>query len=168
MSPLEEEKSWFQNAFDKEYDFIRNYLYYLSGDIDLAEDLSQDVFILLWQERQTIRRESQRQFLFTVARNLFLKHYRHKKVRFNFTNSLFSEHETETPEFKLELKEYDQQVQQILSGIPEKTRAIFLMSRIDLMSYNEIAANLNISNKAVEKHVSKALSILRTKIGRKL
>ncbi|MFV0379196.1 MAG: RNA polymerase sigma factor [Mangrovibacterium sp.] len=163
-----EEKNWFREVFDKEYNFIRNYLYYLSGDIDLSEDLSQDTFTQLWQNRQTVNRESQRQFLFTIARNLFLKHYRHQKIKFNFINSLFSENETETPEFKLELKEYNQQIQGVLSAMPEKTRAIFLMSRIDLMSYTEIAANLGISNKAVEKHVSKALSILRTKIGRKL
>lgn len=168
MSQQEEEKRWFQKVFDKQYDFIRNYLYYLSGDIELSEDLSQDTFILLWQERQSIKHESQRQFLFKVARNLFLKDYRHKKVRFNFIHTLTNDKDTETPEFNLELKEYNQQIQGILSALPEKTRVVFLMSRIDSMSYNEIAAALNISNKAVEKHVSKALSILRTKIGRKL
>lgn len=168
MHQLEEDKEWFKEFFDKQYEFIRNYLYYLSGDIDLAEDLTQDAFMQLWQERKHVKRETQKQYLFKVAHNFFLKNYRRKKVSINFVNSLLPENENESPDFVLELKECDQKIQQVLSELPEKTRAIFLMSRIDVMSYNEIALNLDVSVKAVEKHMTKALKILRTKVDRKL
>lgn len=48
----QEEKIWFQKVFDDHYDYIRNYLYYLSGDMDLSDDLVQDVFLKLWEERK--------------------------------------------------------------------------------------------------------------------
>lgn len=168
MHRLEEEKDWFEEIFDKNYEFIRNYLYYLSGDIELAEDLSQDTFLQLWQERKNIRHETLRQFLFKIARNLFLKHYRRKKISLNFVNSLPPGADTESPEFLMELKEYSVKIQQILSELPEKTRTIFLMSRIDSISYAEIALNLDISIKSVEKHMTKALKILKLKVDRKL
>ena len=108
-------------------------------------------------------------FIFTVAKNLYLKHYRKKKISFNFTNSLITTgYENESPEFILEMKEFDSKLQASIALVPVKTRAIFLMNRMDRMSYNEIAVSLKISTKAVEKHMSKALKILREKVDRKL
>jgi len=163
-----DEKEWFAIVFDKHYDYIRNYLYYLSGDIVLAEDLSQDVFLQIWEERAKINRDTVRSYLFTVAKNLYFKYYRRQNVKLNFVNSLAKEDNNESPEFILELKEFDKKLQLVLAEIPDKTRAIFLMSRIDSMSYKEIAVNLEISEKAVEKHMTKALRIVRTKMDRKL
>lgn len=163
-----DEKEWFALIFDEQYDYIRNYLYYLSGDIVLAEDLSQDVFLQVWEERLKVTRATIRSYLFTIARNSYFKYYRRKNVKLNFINSLLSENDNESPEFIMELKEFDRELQQTLSEIPDKTRAIFLMSRIDSMSYKEIAISLDLSEKAIEKHMTKALKILRTKVDHKL
>lgn len=43
MVNTSKEKDWFKAIFDEHYEFIRNYLYYLSGDMDIAEDIAQDV-----------------------------------------------------------------------------------------------------------------------------
>jgi RNA polymerase sigma-70 factor (ECF subfamily) len=48
--------------------------------------------------------------------------------------------------------------------MPEKCRTVFLMSRMDEMSNGEIASRLGVSVKAVEKHITKALRILRQKL----
>lgn len=163
-----DDKEWFASIFDEHYEYTRNYVYYLSGDITLAEDLSQDAFLQVWEERRTVNRKTLRSYLFTIVRNNYFKHYRKKNVRLNFINSLVEENEQESPDFVLELKEFDRLLQRVIADIPDKTRAIFLMSRIDSMSYTEIANNLDISNKAVEKHISKALKILKNKLDRKL
>ena len=162
------EKEWFQNVFDNNYEYIRNYLYYLSGDIKLSEDLVQDVFLQLWEKRQSIRKETVRSFLFTVAKNAFLKNIRTKKYDLKFKSGYFEKIENESPEFILELKEFDSTLQNTISELPEKCRIIYLMSRIDDMTYAEIAENLGVGVKAVEKQMSKALAILREKLGLKL
>lgn len=168
MRQEETDVGWFKDVFDEHYGYIRNYLYYLSGDIALAEDLTQDVFVTLWEEQRKIRQTAVRAFLFTVAKNLYFKHHRRQNIRFNFASTLNQEHDQESPEFILEMKEFDKKVQLALAGIPEKTRAVFLMSRIDKMTYTEIAESLNISNKGVEKHMNKALNLLKEKLERKL
>ncbi|WP_320168145.1 RNA polymerase sigma-70 factor [Mangrovibacterium marinum] len=163
-----DDKQWFASIFDQHYEHIRNYVYYLSGDITLSEDLSQDAFLQIWEERKSLNRATARSYLFTIVRHNYFKHYRRKAVKINFINAQIREEENESPEFILELKEFDHLLQRAIAKIPDKTRAIFLMSRIDSMSYANIAHDLNISQKTVEKHITKALKLLKKKVNRKL
>jgi len=161
-------ESWFKGVFDENYEYIRNYLFYLSGDIKLAEDLVQDVFLRLWEKRSSVKNESVRAFLFTIARNDFLKNRRQHKYDLKFRSTYFEQIENKSPEYLLELKEFDQKLQKTIAGMPEKCRVIYLMSRIDEMTYAEIAGSLKVSVKAVEKQMSKALRILQNELGRKM
>lgn len=161
-------KSWFKGVFDNNYEYIRNYLFYLSGDIMLSEDLVQDVFLQLWEKRKNVKNDTVRSFLFTIARNAFLKNYRRKKYDLKFNSTYIEKVEHESPEFLLELKEFDQKLQKTISDLPERCRTVYLMSRMDEMSYSQIAENLQVSVKAVEKQMSKALAILRKELGAKV
>jgi len=76
--------------------------------------------------------------------------------------------EKESPEFVLEMKEFDNKLQAAIADLPDKSRVVFLMNRIDGITYREIAENLGVSVKAVEKQMSRALRILREKLGDKL
>jgi RNA polymerase sigma-70 factor (ECF subfamily) len=158
-------KEWFRDVFDKYFEYIRNYLYYLSGDEMLTEDLAQDVFLQLWENRQKVKEETIKQFLFTIARNSFLKNYRRKKTDFKFKSSYLERIENESPEFILEVKEVDEKLQKVLSSLSDKSRVVFLMHRMDDLTYSQIAESLGVSVKAVEKQMSKALAVLRTEFG---
>lgn len=167
-SGREENKKWFGNIFNENYEYIRNYLYYLSGDMTLSEDLAQDVFLHLWEKKGTIRDKTVRAFLFTIAKNNFLKNRRRAKYDLKFRASFIEHLENKSPEYIMEMKEFDEKLQRSISELPEKSRAVFLMHRIDGMTYKEIAENLKVSVKAVEKQMSKALSILNEKLGKKV
>lgn len=147
--------------FEENFEYIRNYLYYLSGDIELTEDLVQDVFLRLWEKREIVNDETLRPYLFSIARNCFLKNVRRQKYDMKFRSALFDKNNNESPEFLLEMKEFDQRLQKAIAGMPEKCRTVFLMNRHDGMPYREIAERFNVSIKAVEKQMSKALAILR-------
>ncbi len=168
MRADERDNTWFRRLFEEHHKYIRNFIYYLSGDLSLADDLTQDVFLLAWEERDKIKNETAKSYLFTIAKNNYFGHHRKKAIRLNFSSTLINESNNESPEFIMELKEFDQKLQSAIAEIPDKTRAIFLMSRIDQMTYSEIAAVMQLSNKAVEKHMSKALQLLRQKVDRKL
>ncbi len=151
----------FKNIFDKYYDNIRNFLYYRSGNIETAEDLVQDVFLRLWENREKIREESVGGYLYTIAANLIKNHYRRNEISYQFINSLTQKNNSESPEFLMEMQEFDHRLQQTLAAMPEKSRDVFLMNRIDGLTYGEIADRLQLSIKAVEKRMHKALSFLK-------
>lgn len=161
-------KSWFKAVFDQNYQYILNYLFYLSGDVALAEDLTQDVFMQLWDKRLQVKEDTVRPWLFTIARNCFLKNIRRQKYDLKFRSVFIEDVENESPEYILEMKEFDKKLQDSLAGLPDKCRVVFLMNRIDGLSYREIADNHGVSIKAVEKQMSKALAILREKLGGKI
>jgi len=160
-----DKKEWFKGVFDDNYDYVRNYLYYLSGDITLSEDLVQDVFLQLWEKLDDVRTETVRSLLFIIARNSFLKVRRRQKYDLKFRSTYFEYVENKSPEYLMELEEFDKKLQAVISKIPEKSRIVFLLNRIDDMTYREIAQNLGITVKAVEKNMSRALSIIKKELG---
>ena len=159
---------WFKDAFEQHFEHIRKYLYYLSGDMMLTEDLVQDVFLQLWEKRDEVKDETIRPFLFVIARNSFLKNYRRKKTDLKFNSVFLEQIENESPDFLLEVKEIDAKLQKTISSLSEKSRVIFLMHRMDEMTYTQIAESLGVSVKAVEKQMSKALAVLRNEFGTKI
>jgi RNA polymerase sigma-70 factor (family 1) len=157
-------QNWFIKVFDTHYEYIRNYIYYLSGDIGIAEDLAQDVFMKVWERREGINEETIKPLLYKIARNLYFNLYKRNTLDLKFMNSALRENENESPEYLMEIKEFDERLQLALSELPEHCRTIFLMSRMDDLKYHEIAERFDISVKAVEKQISKALKLLREKI----
>ena len=162
------DREWFVEVFNRYYDYIRNYLYYLSGDMNWSEDLVQDVFLQLWEKRRIVRDETIKPFLFTMARNFFLKDIRKKKYALTFSKSLDDFTDYESPEFTLEMQEFEKKLHQSVSKLPEKCRTIFLMNRIDKLTYKQIAENLSVTEKAIEKQMSRALSLLRISLNRNI
>lgn len=168
MKIIADKKEWFRKVFEDNYNYILNYLFYLSGDTKLSEDLAQDVFLKLWENREKVRSETLKPFLFTVARNDYLKSTRRAKYDLRFKSGWFETLDNESPDFIAEMKEFDHLLQNAIAALPEKCRVVYLMSRMDGFSYNEIASNTGVSVKAVEKQMSKALALLRDKFDEKL
>jgi len=84
---------------------------------------------------------------------------------FEFVHKIkVSDHDSENPEFLMETSEFQEYLDQVLESIPEHERVVFLMNRIEQLKYKEIAERLNISVKAVEKRMSKALEVIKQKI----
>ncbi|PQJ23563.1 RNA polymerase sigma factor [Tenacibaculum sp. SG-28] len=154
----------FQNLYDELAGSLYNYLYYKTGDKDLAEDILQDSFIKLWNNLEKVEVKKAKSYLFTVANNNFLNHVAHKKVVLRYASALKHSYSNETPEYVLEEKEFEQKLQAAIANLPVKQREVFLLNRIDKLKYKEIADVLNLSVKAVEKRMSAALKYLRTHI----
>ncbi|TAJ13846.1 RNA polymerase sigma-70 factor [Marinilabiliaceae bacterium JC017] len=165
---LKRDKRWFEKVFDLHYEKIRNFLYYRTSDIEKAEDLTQDVYLKLWENRKKIEDKQVLSYLYKIANNLFINQYNREKLHFKFTADNNKRVSSDTPEFILEMKEFDLELQNTIADLPEKCRTIFLMNRIDKQTYNQIANNLSVSVKAVEKQMHKALSLLREKLSVKI
>lgn len=129
--------------------------------MELAEDLTQDAFTILWTKRENIDPTKVKSYLFTIANNLFLNEVKHRKVVLKFNQHPVNTTSSETPQYIMEESEFSDQLQNAISGLPEKNRVVFLMNRIDKLTYREIADQLGLSVKAVEKRMTKALQKLR-------
>jgi RNA polymerase sigma-70 factor (ECF subfamily) len=158
----------FERAFDLYYDAVRNYLYYKCGQAELAEDVAQDAFVKVWETRDRIDKNSLKAYLYTIAGNLLINQLKREQLKFKFLNLQTDKKDKVTPEYLLEMQEFDQKLQNALSKIPEGAREVFLMNRVDGLKYHEIGDRLGLSMKAVEKRMSKALSILRGVIDNKI
>lgn len=151
----------FKNIFDNHFDEIRNYIYYRSGDPELATDIAQETFIKCWEKQFRIEEGKTKKLLYKIASNLFVSDYRKKKTALNFKLNIKPNTESNSPDQILQFEELSGQYDLALQNLPENQRVVFLMSRMDNLKYNEIADSLGLSVKAVEKRMSLALDYLR-------
>ncbi len=155
------EKNVFNHLFDLYSESLRNYLYYRCGNVQQAEDLVQEAFIKLWNNCKKVIFEKARGFLFAVAKNAFYNEVEHQKVVLKYSKQASTGPDIQTPEFHLEEKEFMKRLQAAIANLPEGQREVFLLNRMDQMTYKEIAEFLGVSQKAVEKRMHKALVKLR-------
>lgn len=146
---------------------LRDFLYYKSGNAELSEDLAQEAFLRLWKQCKNVPYSKAKSFLYTVANNLFLDNVKHQKVVMRFQLKKPSMGKPDTPHDLLEEEEFRARLEQAIADMPEKSRTVFLMNRIEKQTYKEIANTLGISVKTVEKRMHKALVELR-KISKKI
>lgn len=157
------EEQHFKQIYKEQSKPLRNFIYYKCGDLDKAEDLVQEAMVSLWENCAKIVYEKAKSFLYTVALRSMIDSIRHDKVKLQFVKQAPVNH---TPDASQELqqKEFKNRLEAAISALPEAQREAFLMSRIDKMSYAEIADALGISVKAVEKRIHNALLNLKAAV----
>jgi len=151
----------FSRLFNDYSNNLYNYIYYKSGNEALANDVTQDAFLKLWQNCQKVLFATAKGYVFKTANNLMLNSFEKRKVRLKYQNKNHKMAAVESPEFLLEEKELENRLRAAIDSLPEKQKVVFLMSRIDKMTYQEIADLIGISKKAVEKRIYLALDALR-------
>lgn len=154
----------FKNIFDTHFESVRNYIFYRAGDKDLATDVAQETFMRLWEKMPGLDDANIKALLFKIAGDLLITFIRKQKVVMNYKARNVSEDLGESPEDLLHYKELVKNYENALKKLPEKQRTVFLLSRMDGLKYNEIADNVGISVKAVEKRMKNALEYLRKAI----
>ena len=157
-------KEEFKEIFDQNFDEVRAYVFYRCGDEELAVDITQECFLKLWEKKNIIRLSQVRGLLFKMASDLFINNFHHqKRTKLLFQNISFEEQDY-SPEEILSFEQLKEKYESLLLKMPEKQRAVFLMSRIDGLMYKEIAERLDLSVKAIEKRMKNALGFLRTSL----
>ncbi|MEI7422902.1 MAG: RNA polymerase sigma-70 factor [Prolixibacteraceae bacterium] len=149
------------------YYFILEYI----PQRDIAENIVQDTLMVLWDKRATLTSDTNLSaYLYTVARNNSLYKLRDSRYRKKlFDTSEISELELQTnmdalislDTSVLTFEEIEKIIKNTLDQLPPQCRRVFSLSRFEDKKYREIADELNISQKAVEGHISKALKLFR-------
>lgn len=158
-------KQEFKKIFDQYFDELRTYIFYRSGDDELATDIAQDVFMRIWEKEVEWKGKQTLALMYKMASNQFVSTYRRQKLELNFRNSYDCNVDQLDPQQKLQQVELQDRYEKALNELSEKQRVVFLMSRMDELKYHEIAERLKISQKAVEKRMKLALRDLKKKLG---
>ena len=155
----------FKHIFDTHFNDVRNYIYYRSGDKEQATEVAQETFMILWEKKKLFKDLNIKALLYKIAGNELINQYRRQKVYQKFQAKTVDESFGESPEEIASYKELIINYELALQNLPEKQRTVFLMSRMDGLKNNEIADNLGLSVKAVEKRMKNALNFLKKAIG---
>ena len=160
------DKPLFEQLFKTHFVHLCNFGYQFVKDTDTAKDITQKVFINLWESREKIDiQKSIQSYLFTSVRNRCLNHIRdQKKYRSEVLDLETHDFEIPFEEDTFAMSELKDKVAAALDELPEKCRLVFEMSRYQNMKYKDIAEELDISVKTVEAHMSKALKSLRANL----
>jgi RNA polymerase sigma-70 factor (ECF subfamily) len=153
-------KRYWKKLFMTAYTFLK--------DKDACEEIIQDIFVYLWNNRRRLAIESFPKYLATTTRH---------KV-YNYLRSVKSSHITYVEDLNdtsegfcinqgdenIRQHELDQQLHSYLDLLPNRCKEIFVMSRLEHFSNEEIAARLHISKRTVENQVTTALKKLRVSL----
>lgn len=162
------EEMVFDSLFKEHARLLRNFIYYKFGDEAQADDAVQEAFVKLWRDCAKVPFEKARGYLYTVASNFSTSIKRHEKVKLNYETSnlhISKGVDNESPEFVSIENEFMDQLTSAISALPDRQREAFLLNRVEKKKYREIAEMMDISVKAVEKLMHKALKKLKDQIG---
>ncbi len=157
----------FTEIFNRYWEPLAIHAYSRLRSREDAEDVVQSVFVSLYSRREELQLNSSLEaYLKTALKykiidtyRLQQKHYLHVDKIINETNLLLS-----TPEEYTELKELENTILIATNKLPEKCKQVFVMSRYDQLSHQEISEKTGSSISTIKNHINKALKILKSKI----
>lgn len=160
----------FEEVFRQYYAPLCFYSVSIIGRKDVAEEIVQELFYVLWKDRQEIQvLRSVKNYLYGAVRNRSLQYLEHCNIQERHRQTILQIGEYEqglTPEQELEYKELENVINRTLNQLPERRRRIFRMHRMEGKKYKEIADNLALSVKTIEAEMTKAYQVLRQEIER--
>jgi len=132
--------------------------------VEAAEEIVQDVFVSFFLRRKEIKLQSNLEaYLKTALKYKVYNTYRSQQTHLSHLSAIISETDIKpaAPDTLLEAKELREKITRAASKMPEKCREVFLLSRVDHLSHQDIADKLEISVSTVKKHITKAMNIMR-------
>jgi RNA polymerase sigma-70 factor (family 1) len=160
------------DSFNSLYQFWSGKLYNFilkisNGDTFLAEDLVQDVFTEIWENRKRLdENKSFGAYICTIAKDRLINIYRHRMIETLYAQAIRSKKSGDQYDAENDINYdfLDQLVNQLIEKLPTSRRNIFILSRRKYMSNKQIAQKLNLSENTVESQLSKAITFLRKEI----
>jgi RNA polymerase sigma-70 factor (ECF subfamily) len=154
--------------YDRYKNLLYNHAYKKLGDPEEVKDVLQELFTNLWNKRADIPVAMNLSgYLYAGVRNRVLNLLSHKEVENKYLTSIqrFTREEDYSTDLAIREKELAGLIQKEIDQLPPKMREVFLLSRKENLSHQEIAGQLSISEQTVAKQVTNALRILRLRLG---
>jgi RNA polymerase sigma-70 factor (ECF subfamily) len=158
----------FRQLFDTYHSRLYSLSFQMLRDSDKAKDVVQEVFIKVWNNREKISVTHSleaylKRSVINTTLNVIENEKRHSFLSlFNPSSVALVDRQNQTLIDNAD--ELRQTIDKAILSLPARTRAVFVLVRIEQMSYDQVSESLQISNKAVEKEMMKALRLLREQL----
>jgi RNA polymerase sigma-70 factor (ECF subfamily) len=156
-------KLLFELYYQKLVVFSKKYL----GDLDAARDVVQEFFLYLYESRQSVViQTSLKSYMYSSVKNRSLNQLKRETLQAQHRKMTLHTDDGKGPDLNeaMDATELEARIFKIVSGLPEKCRQIYIMSRVDGKRNLEIAEELKLSIRTVETQISKALKVLRNRL----
>jgi len=155
----------FKYFFDRYYSDLCNFVHVYLHDQILAEEIVQDIFVFFWENREKLKiNTSVKAFLFSASKFKSLNLLRDTKTKRRIVENIGKTepfYTTEQDSSYIDADEFKKILDLAIDLLAPKCREIFLLSKRNDLTNNEIAAQLGISVKTVENQMTIALKKLR-------
>lgn len=148
-----------QNLYSAHHGWLHTWLRHRLGNAADAADVAQDTFMRLLQRREHLQIQQPRAFLRTVARGLIIDHWRREELRKAYLEALALAPEANTPDVETRelLLELLERIAKMLDGLKPKVRTAFLLAQCEGLRHQEIAQQMGVSVRTVERYIADAL-----------
>ncbi|BDD08496.1 DNA-directed RNA polymerase sigma-70 factor [Fulvitalea axinellae] len=154
--------------FRRYRDDLLRFAFYLAKDPEMAEDIVQDVFVNLWENRRNLAsRKSLKPYLIRIVSNGYMDLCRKGKIREKFCTHYrqnFDGVSYENTESKVRFNELNTQVQSVLEELSPQQRKVFVKIKLEGMRHREVAEEMGVSIKTVEGHLTLAQRKMRSEL----
>lgn len=137
--------------------------YKKTGDKIIAEELVQNIFISLWEKRQEAQISNLQAYLFGALKLSVINHIRSLVMEnkyMEYQTLTYSENHQDTANL-VDLHDLSSIIEEGINSLPEKTQEVFRLSRYQHQSTKDISTGLNISEKAVEYHITRSIKRIK-------
>ncbi|AUA31207.1 sigma-70 family RNA polymerase sigma factor [Pseudomonas sp. SGAir0191] len=148
-----------QTLYSAHHGWLHTWLRHRLGNAADAADVAQDTFMRLLQRREHLQIQQPRAFLRTVARGLIIDHWRREELHKAYLEALARVPEANTPDVETRelLLELLERIAKMLDGLKPKVRTAFLLAQCEGLRHQEIAQQMGVSVRTVERYIADAL-----------
>ncbi len=159
------DRTAFRRFFEANHEALLRYLIHRRVSPDVAEDLVQNAFVHVWENRESIKPGgSLRGLLFRIGYTRALNHFRDTARFADVAPEDAPVTATAESQDPAERNEIRSQVQAAVDALPERRRAVFELCILKGLTYAEAGEALDISRKTVENHMGYALKAVREQL----
>ena len=155
------DRAAFTELFNRYWKKLLAISYTYTKDHSSAEEIVQEVFIGLWNRRDQLNIKTLEPYLATAVKFSVFKSIHQQKRREELAMLNYQTELVALDEEKIHAKFLQEYIDGIVEQLPEKCRLVFKYSRNDGLSIPEIAAEMDIAEKTVEAHLTKALKTIK-------
>jgi RNA polymerase sigma-70 factor (family 1) len=165
-SPIHVNHATFEQLFERYWKRMYAFAVKITTDEEDAKEIVQDIFKSLWERREALNIQDAERYLLRSVKLKTMEYIRNKSTRQRHHDVILNTAQIEYEDQQVEWKELNGKVHALVEALPKQCKNVFKMSREEGLTNKEIAGLLFISERAVEYHISKAVSTLRLALKR--